>query len=385
MEKLAINERSFGRKVLLVGMLNSIHVARWLEQFKGNDVEFLLFPSTPIRALHPRIRALVVNDSGQFKLPKMMNLWCYPLGLFDYLLTSHRLTAPILRRQLEMYKPDIVHLLELQHAGYLYDRAIGSGIASRKVIATNWGSDVYWYRRFPRHLKRIESLLTKINSYSAECARDLDLVKQLGYTGPVLPVIPNTGGIEPNKLVAAENRERKIILIKGYTKFVGRAEVALEALSLVSDSSLEGFEICIYSASRKIRKMAKRTSQEKDIVITCVKPHALSHNEMLELFSKAYLYVGISESDGISTSLLEAMASGTFPIQSSTSCGDEWIKDSITGFLVQWDSPQDVAKKIEFAISNRDFVSKAVAKNLMTIKERVNPIVVSEIARSFYE
>jgi glycosyltransferase involved in cell wall biosynthesis len=385
MDKLAINERTFGRKVLLVGMLNSIHVARWLEQFKSDEVEFLLFPSTPIRALHPRIRELILNDPLKYRLPYRMNLWCYPLGILDYFFTSHRLTAPILRRQIDVFKPSIVHLLELQHAGYLYDRAIGSGISSRKVIATNWGSDVYWYRRFPRHLKRIESLLTKVNSYSAECVRDLELVKQLGYTGPVLPVIPNTGGIEPNILVYGENHERNIILIKGYTKFVGRAEIALKAISLVPNSSLEGFEICIYSASRKIRKMAKHTSREKEIIITCVKPHALSHNDMLELFSKSYLYVGISESDGISTSLLEAMASGTFPIQSSTSCGDEWIKDSITGFLVKWDSPQDVARKIEYAINNRDFVSKAVSQNLITIKERANPIVVSEIARSFYE
>lgn len=372
------------RKVLLVGMLNSIHVARWIEQFEDEEIVFMLFPSIPIKSLHPRISNLIALNPQKFRLPALMKLWCYPLGVLDYFVTSHRLTAPILKWQIERYDPDIVHLLELQHAGYLYDRAIDIGFISRKVIATNWGSDVYWYQKFPRHVERIQSLLTKVNSYSAECDRDLELVKQLGYKGLVLPVIPNTGGIEPKNMTSWNNDDRKIILIKGYTKFVGRAEIALKAISLVSVKSLEDFEICIYSASRKIRKMAKNISKEKNVSITCFKPHALSHEAMLNLFEKSYLYVGVSESDGISTSLLEAMASGTFPIQSNTSCGDEWIADSDTGFLVQWDSVEEYAKKIDFALTHPDFVSRAVETNLLTIKTRANPKAISDIAKTFY-
>jgi glycosyltransferase involved in cell wall biosynthesis len=50
--------------------------------------------------------------------------------------------------------------------------------------------------------------------------------------------------------------------------------------------------------------------------------------------------VGHSLSEGISTSMLEAMAMGAIPIQTCTSCADEWIINGEAGFLVE---PNDTA------------------------------------------
>ena len=52
------------------------------------------------------------------------------------------------------------------------------------------------------------------------------------------------------------------------------------------------------------------------------------HQRVLELFAKSKIYVGLSESDGISTSILEAMAMAAIPVQISTACCNEWFKDS---------------------------------------------------------
>jgi glycosyltransferase involved in cell wall biosynthesis len=54
----------------------------------------------------------------------------------------------------------------------------------------------------------------------------------------------------------------------------------------------------------------------------------MSHKQVLEIFAKSIIYVGLSESDGIRISMLEAMAMGATPVQTSTACCDEWFGES---------------------------------------------------------
>ena len=103
--------------------------------------------------------------------------------------------------------------------------------------------------------------------------------------------------------------ERKLILVKGYESFVGRASVALAAIDLISDQ-IRNFEIVVYSANKKTSKLVYRLNKKKNLNIKVFPKKKLSHEEMLNLFKRARVYVGVSLSDGISTSLLEAIATG---------------------------------------------------------------------------
>jgi hypothetical protein len=47
---------------------------------------------------------------------------------------------------------------------------------------------------------------------------------------------------------------------------------------------------------------------------------------MYENFANSRIYIGASRSDGISTSFLEALVLGAYPIQTNTSCGNEWVE-----------------------------------------------------------
>jgi hypothetical protein len=49
-------------KVLVVGMADSIHLARWLELFEGSNTDFILVPSGPNVLVHPRIEALIRGE-----------------------------------------------------------------------------------------------------------------------------------------------------------------------------------------------------------------------------------------------------------------------------------------------------------------------------------
>jgi glycosyltransferase involved in cell wall biosynthesis len=83
--------------------------------------------------------------------------------------------------------------------------------------------------------------------------------------------------------------------------------------------------------------------------------------------------------------MLEAMAMGAIPIQTCTSCADEWITDQKTGFIV---SPNDVTA-LESAIlkivkGNFDS-AQARLENYRVIEERYDANELKNTAFSYYE
>jgi glycosyltransferase involved in cell wall biosynthesis len=291
----------------------------------------------------------------------------------------------IISRISKKHKSDYIHALELNHAGYIASKASLFGLAQNtKVISTNWGSDIYWFQKYRRHQKKIRKLMEVSDFYSAECYRDLDLATKYGFTGKFLAVSPNAGGI-PNIFSSADLEPpsvRKTILIKGYETFVGRASIALGAISEMS-SELTDYEIIVYSANKKTINTVKRIQKNTKLKIRAIPKKKLTHGEMLKLFGKARVYVGVSLSDGISTSLLEAMAMGAFPIQTNTSCAEEWIEDGSTGKLIE-PIQEDVKNSLRLALLNDSLVDQACVINRMKIENQCNDEQIKLKSLKFY-
>ena len=135
------------KRVVLVCMVDSIHVARWIAQFEPNEVEFTLFPSTPNRRVHSRIKEMIAKN-GNIKIVPFGGKLSIPLWGMD-LIFSDYVRGFLLRRVLKLTKPDFVHALELQHGGYITSRALEDTSIKTPFIATNYGSDIYWFQQFP--------------------------------------------------------------------------------------------------------------------------------------------------------------------------------------------------------------------------------------------
>jgi len=146
--------------------------------------------------------------------------------------------------------------------------------------------------------------------------------------------------------------------------------------------ALHGYEIIVYSANRSVLKLAKQVSRKTELEITAFGKGAMSHKQVLGVFAKARIYVGLSESDGISTSMLEAMAMGAIPVQTSTACCDEWFGD--TGVAVNQITIPAVKDAIRQGLKLALDPSNA-DKNMQTIKERASSEVVESIALRFYD
>jgi glycosyltransferase involved in cell wall biosynthesis len=312
-----------------------------------------------------------------------------PLWLMDRF-TGNLLRGFLVRSEIKRFKPDLVHALELQNAGY------STAVAYRwlaknkrpKLLITNYGSDVYWFRQFPSHMKKLRELAAFADAFSAECVRDTDLAKEIGFDGIFMETMPNSGGIKiDEEAIAAEAKSayaRKTIAIKGYQNVWGQALFALKAIETLSPE-LQGFRIEMFSCNSKTIKEAKRLTKTTGLEIITHKKHTLSHSEVLAIMRKSIAYIGLSKSDGISTSMIEAMSQGAIPIQSDTSCANEWIRSGQDGFLVGFDDWQAVAKGLSTILNNSSFVSDARTRNYQTIREKYDANRLSAIAHGYYQ
>jgi glycosyltransferase involved in cell wall biosynthesis len=96
----------------------------------------------------------------------------------------------------------------------------------------------------------------------------------------------------------------------------------------------------------------------------------IPHKEMPNLLAKTDIYVSTSLYDGTSVSLLEALASGAFPVVTDIPSNREWITDGDNGFLVPIDEAGILASRILDAIRNRDFLEKSQSGNLLIVERK---------------
>ncbi len=374
-------------RVILVCMVDSIHVARWLSHFTHQDVDFYLFPSGPNRTVHHQIRDLVRNSSvslATFSIPPWARYLSVPLWLADRIL-SDRVRGWMLRRKIRQVKPNYLHALELQHAGYIAERALRDKTITVPFIATNYGSDIFWFQQYPKHLKRIRELLKRANFYSAECSRDYMLAAKYGFEGIALPLAPNAGAISVADLRRnnLSSSSRKIIAVKGYQGWVGQAQVVVQALKL-RKGDLKDAEIVFFSCGLSMLLKIQWLKLTSGLNVRGIRKHHLNHDQILDLFSRSRLYIGVSLSDGLSTSSIEAMAMGAFPIQSDTSCSSEWFLDGVSGQSLSGSFPAQVGNFIVDWFHNQESLESARILNLEITSRKFNEILQLEHFKTFY-
>jgi glycosyltransferase involved in cell wall biosynthesis len=404
------------KKILFVAFPNSIHTAKWLKMLEDQNWEVHLYSSI-IQPLHPNIKNVIFHNEKEldsikdiyssndnksssilikfvrsilkvirsvFKLPLLSKLKNFITDniintreIVDlFLINNYKLTEVIKKVQ-----PDLIHSMEIQSAGYLVlNSKLNFSKEDRfpKWLATNWGSDIYYYQKFPWHRRKIKKLLQNIDYYSCEVERDIKLAKKYGLKGKSLPVLPNTVGIELEKYremrFATLPSKRKYIMIKGYQNFAGRALTALEAIEKCK-AYLQGYEILVYSASDIVKERIKHL-QSKNFNINYLPP--VPNDEIMKLHSLSRLHIAISISDGISTAMLEAMVMGSFPIQTNTSGADEWLKDGITGFIVPPNNTDMIADRIKKALENDELVDNAAIENWKVAELRLDYNIVKQ-------
>jgi glycosyltransferase involved in cell wall biosynthesis len=384
--------KSTNRRILIVGMHTSVHVARWLRMINREDAVIVVFPVCVVPeaqfALPAGLRYVSLSEISSDLAP---GLWVIRSSdvhknadTFADFLNGYRrwrhsflsrvvLAAPErLRECIARFEPEVVHSMEVQLAGYLcLETARRAGEKFPPWILSNWGSDIALFRKLRAHEWRIRKVCRRIDFYIAECSRDRHVAREYGYRGPTLPVIPASGGTDVAAIadrVRIQPSKRRKLLVKGYHGWSGRALLALSGVTL-AHKHLTGYQIEVSLVSAAVREWVERMRKELNLDIQ-ISPYLDDHDHAIERLAEARAVVGIGISDGISTTLLEAMAVGTLPIQSSTACADEWVEHGRSGFIVSPHDTRAIADAIIRAVTDDALVDNAAAINLDTVKAR---------------
>ncbi|MFN2120017.1 MAG: glycosyltransferase, partial [Anaerolineales bacterium] len=253
-------------KILFVAQAVSIHTARWIAQLGDQGWDLHLFDMlgsfphpelagvTEYSLLFPR-RIPVRRGEPHYGHPFFMRHgWDpFPISLVGFFL--RRLFTRRVRRLaslIEHLRPDVIHSFELQTEGYhLPDaaRLLGGSLGAPWIVNT-WGSDIFYFQRFPEHLEKIKAILRMCNYLIPDCARDVSLARLYGFSGEVPLILPGAGGYQIEEMrrhmAPGKPSGRRIVMIKGYEGWAGRAKQVLAALEPCADL-LAGYEIIVYS------------------------------------------------------------------------------------------------------------------------------------------
>jgi hypothetical protein len=380
------------KKILVIGMFDSIHFARWLEQFLNQDLDIMVLPSKKFRRVNKNLKSLLESNSnikyGNFLYNLKVSAYIdYFLEKTFRFIPGHDFRVLLLNNILRQHDFYRVHALEIQGAGYLclsWTEKFNTEFQS-KLIVTNWGSDINFFMKEKKHLRKIEKVLQIASFYSAECNRDYDLAVSLGFSGALLPCIPNSGGVNFDEtFTVSENDHRDLIIVKGYGGMFGRVDLAITAIDKIL-ADFPKVRVFYYSVTDDIKPLVLKQikSFPNEIKFSTIKT-PLPYQEIMNRFKTAKIYVGISESDGISTSFLDAICTGAYPVQSNTSCANEWFERGIKGSLVGLSS-NEVEKAIRYVFQNEYTVKLSTVDNYTIARRHLDYGKILNSALKFYE
>jgi glycosyltransferase involved in cell wall biosynthesis len=374
-------------KILFIAMPFSIHTVRWISQLENSGHELHFFSSFPYTDIHPGLKGLHYHDYYHTIEQTNRNIFYHPVWPFE-IKTKNKLIKRIvgkvfrvvgletgrektLANIIKKIRPDIIHSMETQHAGYIVAEAKKGFRHFPKWMHSNWGIDLHFFGSQPGHPSKIKNVLGSVDIFIAEGNRDIKLAIEYGCRATTYTFPSVGGGFTIADYIAKEYilpSERKLILVKGTQDIVRRGLISLKAIEKCAPL-LNNYEIIIYQCADEVITEAKKVAYIYGLNIKVL--DEVSHEAMILLNQQARISITVNMSDGVPNSMLEAMLCGAFPIQSNTSCANEWIDNDKTGILVSPENTERVALALKQALSDNNLVDKAAEINFLKVSSNL--------------
>ena len=375
------------KKILLIGMVDSIHTANWIERIVDIDCEIHIFPSRTHRRIHPQLQKLIKDNQNlrlmySFPSQRLSPYLNYLTRKINF--STFSLTRWLLKRAIETEAYSHIHCLEIQHAGYLLLEIKSDSLANVQIICTNWGSDIYFFSQFASHLNKIKELLNLIDLYAAECQRDYELARNLGFRGKELPLIPNSFKFNINAANQKDVSAKTQIIVKCYGETFGLGGILISVMDRFLDKRQDA-SVLLFSVTDDLLSDANNLEKKfpNRVTVSSIR-NPMSSSQIAEEYQKSRVYIGASRSDGISTSFLEAMNYGVFPIQTNTSCAQDWIEKGCVGRVVE-PYREDLFNALNDVYFDVTTITSAAETNLNLLRKYTDTSVLKEVSKSFYE
>lgn len=345
----------------------SVHTRRWAGWFaeRGHEVHVVTCGDADARDLDA--------DGGPLPLRYRVHDLGLPRGgKLGYLLKLRRA-----RRAVRRIAPDVLHAHWLTSYGLL---ALAADRGDVPLVVTAHGDDVLIAPRSAPLRRLVQRVLraAKLVTVPSDAMREAVLELLEPAPAPEAGIAVFQYGVESQRLAAAGSRHRgprtgedraACLRIVSARALLGlyRIDALLEALALL-DAQGVTFE-CDLLGDGPERDALEAQAARLGIADRCRFHGSVAPARVEELVGASDVYVSVSESDGVSLALLEALALGAVPVLSDIPANRPWVNDGATGILVDIDAV-DIADGIRRAATlDRERVA---ADNLAIVGERAD-------------
>lgn len=149
-----------------------------------------------------------------------------------------------------------------------------------------------------------------------------------------------------------------------------RHEDILKSISILRDNGLKVKAVLVGEGPEKpkLLKLCNDLNIQGQVNFTGL----IANDKLPELLSQSSIYVAFPTTEGVSSSLFEAMATGCFPIVSDLPANQAFLSQKKNGILVPVENVSQLADSIRFAAEHPDMVKKAIWKNRKYIEKQVD-------------
>jgi glycosyltransferase involved in cell wall biosynthesis len=336
-------------RICFISLGTFTHIGPYLDYFKeaGHDVHFIALSPSPERTVP------TYNVGLGKKYSVSEGKWKYPISMMRA------------RRLIKKLKPDIVHAHYVTSAGLT---AMVCGF--HPTIVTVHGSDLT--TRIKSRIWRL--LLKKIFGFS-DCintvSKDLqDMVLSLGFSTDKIETF--TLGIDAGKFAFIPGRKisqsgvLKLICTRRLEPVFDHRTIIL-ALALLKEKGLK-FRMTIIGDGSLLDEL-KQQVKDADLDGSVDFLGRVRNDDLPEMLGRHDVYLSASLWDGASLSLLEAMATGLYPVVSDIKANSAWLRDNVDGLLHKVGDAEDLAKKILQLRENPQLLTNAAEGNRKRVVE----------------
>lgn len=333
-------------RIALFGNGKSIYVQTWVQSLRETGAEITTL------TLHPSAEP----DEHEI----LLRMPLLPARLHYYAV------LPQARRWIDRLKPDLV----IGHfaTGYGSIAAL-AGFHPSAIIAM--GSDILTTYPKPLLRRALRFNLHHVDliiSYGAHMADEM--VSHYGVARQ--KIVVQMGGISLERFSVRAPQPQaddpiRILSTRGLAPLY-RIEWLIQAVAVLRDRGVQA-ELSIAGAGPRRAELEALTA-ELSVADRVNFLGYVPNTELPAIAAQHNFNIALVLWDGVSASLLEAMASGLFPIMIDNPANAQWIRSGENGLLIQPASPAEVADAIQQAAGDVMLRQRAQAANYTLVTEK---------------
>jgi L-malate glycosyltransferase len=276
--------------------------------------------------------------------------------------------VPYVRRLMSIIKPHVV--VAYYTTGY---GTLGALAGHQPLVQVTSGSDVLLAPRNPIMRSLVRFNLSRADLVTTWAPHMAEAARQLGVREERMLVMPRGIPLQrfaSNRCLPPRNNELLRIISTRSLEADYNFDLLLKSARILGEYGVP-FSLTIAGDGPK-REELVALAQRLGLYPQVQFAGFVHHDQLPTLLARHNLYISLVHSDGISASLLEAMATGLFPVVPNHPANRHWIKHGENGWLLDDLSPVTIARAIREAISDTPLRQRAWQQNLAIVRNRAD-------------